>query len=276
MVPFFAVALLATNLNAAPVAVLPLRAYLLRQETLDATVSGVPGTYLFDTGEGVTAISSDVASRIGCRPWGRITGFRMTGERGGNPHCDNVAFTAAGLKFNVPSAIALDIMKFIGPGVPKVDGAIGLDAFAGRTITIIPRSCIIVESKQSLVARIAGTKALPVRLVRDAEGVSLTVDAAVPTRDGMAWFELDSGDGGDFVVANYIAPLIGLPEDLSTARYFTFKLANGIAVSGPVRTRDLILDGDIGARFLNNWDLTLDLARGAAWLSPKSTCPASR
>jgi hypothetical protein len=30
------------------------------------------------------------------------------------------------------------------------------------------------------------------------------------------------------------------------------------------------MDGNIGAQFLNNWILTLDLEHGRAWLSPSN------
>jgi hypothetical protein len=124
----------------------------------------VPSTFLFDTGEGVTAISPELADRIGCRPWGRITGFRMTGERGGNPHCDDLTFEANGATLSVPSAITFDIMKLMGDDtLPHLDGVLGLDAFAGHTITIVPRSCIIIETPESLRARIAHATALRVR-----------------------------------------------------------------------------------------------------------------
>jgi Aspartyl protease len=253
-------------------ATLPLQPYLREQATVTASVNGVQGTFLFDTGEGVTAISPAFAQRIGCRPWGRITGFRMTGERGGNAHCDNLTFTVSGQEMPVPSAIALDIMTLMGGNVPKIDGAIGLDAFAGKMITIVPRSCIIIESAESLARRIASATELPVRIVRDAEGVALSVDGAVTTSGGTAWMELDTGNGGSTVIANYIAPLLDIPTDVSTAKEYDFRLADGIVVATPVRTRDLILDGDISARFLNDWNLTLDLKYGRAWLSPVTHC----
>ena len=79
--------------------------------------------------------------------------------------------------------------------------------------------------------------------------------------------ELDSGNGGSFVIANHIAPLLGLQIDVSTPESARFYLANGIAVEGMTRTRDLIMDGNIGAWFLNHWILTLDLQHGRAWLS---------
>jgi len=83
--------------------------------------------------------------------------------------------------------------------------------------------------------------------------------------------ELDSGNGGSLVIGNHIAPFLGLPADMKSPQQGRFELANGIAVEGTIRTRDLIMDGNIGAQFLNQWILTLDLEHGRAWLAP---CPA--
>jgi hypothetical protein len=247
---------------------IPLEPYLRAQAIVHAGVNGQEGTFMFDTGEGVSSFSPAFAAKIGCRPWGRISGFRMSGERLDNAHCDNIAFEMAGRKFPAPVVSTVDIMKFMGPGVPPIDGALGLDLFAGQIITIIPRRAIIVETPTSFAARIAHAKALPIRLVRDVEGIALSVDGAVATPGGLAWMELDTGNGGSLVVANHIAPLLGLKADTSTPVQAHFALANGIEVSGTTRTRDLIMDGNIGAQFLNSWVLTLDLGNGRAWLSP--------
>ena len=56
---------------------IPLEPYLGALATLRATVSGRVGTFLFDTGEGITSISPGFARKIGGKPWGRVTGFRM-------------------------------------------------------------------------------------------------------------------------------------------------------------------------------------------------------
>jgi hypothetical protein len=249
--------------------VIPMSPYLRYQATLRASVNGVDGVFTFDTGEGVSAISPQFAAAIGCRPWGRITGFRMTGERIATQHCDGLSFETAGVKLQVPTAITLDVMALMGGSVPHLDGAIGLDAFAQRSVTIVPRKCLIMETPRSLHARTRLLRELPVRLVRDAEGVALAVDAAVPTPDGTAWMELDTGNGGSTVVANHIAPLLNMPLNLSNASEFAFSLANGLTVRTPVRTEELIMDGNIGARFLNDWVMTLDLVTGHAWLAPE-------
>ena len=254
--------------SSAPSVVIPLEPYLRAQAIVHAEIRGQHGTFLFDTGEGVSSISPAFAAKIGCQPWGQISGFRMSGERLDTPHCDGVPLELSQQHVVAPVLGILDIMKLLGPDVPPVDGALGLDIFAGRTITIVPRKAIVVETPATLSARLANATELPIRLVRDVEGIALAVDGAVQTPQGVAWMELDSGNGGSLVVANHIAPLVGLTPNTSTATLAKFNLTNGIVVQGKTRTRDLIMDGNIGAQFLNDWILTLDLRDGRAWLSP--------
>jgi len=238
-------ALFATSVRTAaipaPVAVISLEPFLRAQATVHAIVAGVDG---------------------------QVSGFRMSGERLDNPHCDNLVFEIGTERLKAPAVTTVDIMKLMGPGVPAIDGAIGLDLFAGKQITIVPRKQIIVESPQSFAARITTARENPIRIVRDVEGLALSVDGAVETPLGFAWMELDSGNGGSLVVANHIAPLLGFKTDGSTPEPMRFRLANGIVVDGMGRTRDLIMDGNLGAQFLNQWNLTLDLKAGRAWLSP--------
>jgi hypothetical protein len=254
--------------SSASLATIPLEPYLQVQAVVHATVKGQPGTFLFDTGEGVSSFSPAFAAKSGCKPWGRITGFRMSGERLDNPHCDNITFEMAGQSLVAPGVSTIDIMKFLGPDMPPVDGSLGLDLFAGRTITIIPRKAIVLESPGSLAARVATARELPIRMVRDVEGIALAVDGAVRTPEGLAWMELDNGNGGSLVVANHIAPLIGLRPDTATPEPAHFELANGIEVDGMTRTRDLIIDGNIGAEFLNKWILILIWSMAAPGCRP--------
>jgi hypothetical protein len=248
--------------------VIPLRPYLKFQTTIAATINGVRGVFLFDTGEGLTSISPAFAKKVACRPWGRVSGFTMSGERLDSQHCDGLDLVVQGETLRAPSVIIVDIMKFIGPDRPVLDGAVGLDVFAGKVITIVPRKAIVIETQSTLVKRAARGREVPVRLVRDAEGLALAVDVAVPTSEGLAWMELDSGNGGSLVIANHIASLLGLPTDSGQPLDVNFRLANGIEVMGKARTRDLIMDGNISAQFLNQWELTLELKVGRAWLSP--------
>ena len=105
--------------------------------------------------------------------------------------------------------------------------------------------------------------------MREAEGIALTVDIAVPTSSGIAWMELDSGNGGANVIGKHLAPLLKLDTSKKEPQPASFTIAGGIPVSGMARVNEtLIMDGNIGTRFLINWDLTLDLNNGRAWLAP--------
>lgn len=248
--------------------VVPLDPYLGQQSIIRASINGVEGSFLFDTGEGLSTITPSFAAKIRCKPWGQISGFRMSGERVDTPHCDNIQLVAGGKQMRVSVVGVLDLMKFLGRDAPPIDGALGLDAFVGSKITIVPRKSLIIETAKSFARRIRNGNELPVRMVRDAEGLALSLDGAVPTPSGVAWMELDTGNGGSLVIGNHIAPLLGMATDVKKPISLTFKLANGLVVEGNARSRDLIMDGNIGAQFLNHWQISFDLEKGRAWFLP--------
>jgi hypothetical protein len=235
-----------------------------------ASINGQERSFLFDTGEGVSMISPDLAKAIGCKPWGQITGFRMTGQRIDTQRCDNVTFDMAGLSFRAPSAMVFDIMSFFPANAPRLDGSIGLDIFAGKQITFeFARNTVVVESASSFASRIAGATEVPIRIVRDAEGLALAVDLGVPTRDGTAWMELDSGGGGAFIIGKHVAELFGLDPASRATQSVSFTLAGKVPVTAPARVMNsMIMDGNINVPFLSKWDVTMDLASDRAWVAP--------
>ena len=240
--------------------------------TMRTKVRGHEGVFIFDTGGGISYISPAFAQVIGCKPWGQITGFTLTGQRLDMLRCDGLSFDIQGHHFAAPISGVFDIMKYMPPNVPPIDGSIGLDVFAGRAITLsLAQRTLVVESTASLAARIRLGKEVPIRLVREAGGVALAVEVAVPTPEGMAWMELDSGNGGANVIGKHLAPLLNLDPGKKEPQAASFKIAGGIPVEDMARVNDtLIMDGNIGTRFLQKWDLTLDLSKGRAWLTAKS------
>jgi hypothetical protein len=240
--------------------------------TVRASIRGHAGTFLFDTGEGVTLISTAMARTIGCTPWGQVTAFRMLGDRIDAPRCDAVPIEIADQGLSAPSVLVFDIMKFFPPNAPALDGSIGLDLFAGRAVTVeLSQNELIVESPLSLASRIGHATRVPLRIVRDAQGLSLTADIGVATPDGTAWMELDSGSGG-ITISNVVARLLKLDPESKAAQPLKFTIGDTAVVEGRARVLDhMIMDGNIGASFLMAWNVTLDLAAGRAWIAPAAS-----
>ena len=254
--------------------VIPTLALPHRITGMRAAVAGQPGLYIFDTGEGVTNVTPATAATAGCRPWGRITGFRAIGERVDTPRCDDLHLAIGGHGYVAPIAGIADLQGSAPPDMPRLAGTIGLDLFAGRVITIRPKAHeVVVETAQSAERRERGATEVPVRLVRDVEGVALTVDGAVPTPDGTAWMELDDGNTGPLMIGQHVAAPLRLDPSRRAGQVADLSLAGGIPVRGPALVGNLIMDGDIGESVLGQWDVTLDLAKGRTWFRPATTAP---
>jgi hypothetical protein len=255
----------------APVAVITFDRYPIGDDllTVHASVTGHAGTFLFDTGEGVSMISSELAKAIGCKPWGRISGFRMLGDRVDAPHCDGIALGLEGQRLNAPSVIVYDLMKLFPADAPRLDGSLGLDLFAGRAITLeLARRTLTVENQRSLAVRVAHATEVPIRIVRDAEGLALSTAIGVTTPAGTAWMELDSGSVG-IIVSSAIASLLNLDPQSKGAQPVRFTIGGRVPVVGSARVVDgMIMDGILGMSCLEKWTLTLDLVSGRAWIAP--------
>jgi hypothetical protein len=259
----------------APEAVIPLSLIHGKLFTIEATVSGRSGQYLFDTGEGITMITPSVAAAAHCVPWGNVTGFRMLGDRMDLPRCDNIVFTLPGGQRTAPETIVFDLGS-MDPSAAQLQGSIGLDLFAGHAVTIeLAAHRVIVESPASLADRIRTATSIPIRLVRDAEGAALSVDIGVTTKRGLAWMELDTGnDSPTIVVSQSVAPLLGLdatskPPKNAPSQPVTLPLAPGLNIAGFARVfPGMIMDGNIALKFLEGWNITLDLQASKGWLAP--------
>ncbi len=251
---------------------IPIQATAGGPQIVKAQVDGHSGLFLFDSGFGVTAVTPVTAETIGCKPWGNLVGFRATGERVDSTHCNAGKLTLGSVDLPLPTIAVLDLMRYMPPKTPILLGAIGLNAFAGRTITIRSGAKeIILETQTSLSKRIRAAQAIPIRLVRDSEGVALSVNVGVPTSSGMAWMELDTGNAGPNMISKAIAPLFGLDPKGTVPQNAELQILPGVVAKGQVQVLDLILDGNIGQSFLDQWDVTLDLANSRGWLVAAAT-----
>lgn len=74
-----------------------------------------------------------------------------------------------------------------------------------------------------------------------------------------------------FAAALLLVPGAAAPRDLIVplSPYQTRQLARGVTLDGKARVfPGMIMDGNIGTQLLNEWDITLDLKNGRAWLNP--------
>jgi len=245
---------------------------------MNATVNGHVGTFLFDSGSGFSNISPSFAAAIGCQPWGQITGFRMTGERLDMQHCDNVSVQIGGRSFASTTVGVFDLSGYLPSEVGHIDGTIALDLFANDVFTLSYGGRFIqILDLKALALQTAGVDGMPIHVVRDAEGLALTVNLPVNTSAGTAWFEMDSGNTSSRVlVSRSLAPLFQLTSDTKVASLIRIIFADGSAFVGQPRILQLILDGNLGASFLSSYDVTIDLPHKTAWLTGRSPGASGR
>jgi len=259
-------ALFLSTKSAAPRAVIKLETY---RDTIamHANVGGKDGYFVFDTGSGVTTITPQFAQKIGCEPWGRLTGFAMKANRIDAPRCSDVSITVGGERSRVPDAGVLDVMAFYPKDAAPIDGLISLGAFEGKAITIdFPANTLTVESPSSLKQRVRGATEVPMRSVREVQGLSLTIVAGVPTAKGHVWMELDTGNSRTILINKAYASLFGLDPANKEPQPVDFKLAGDLRVGGKAFATDIIIDGNIGMPFLKDIVMTIDFASGRMWM----------
>ncbi|WP_211564610.1 retropepsin-like aspartic protease [Gluconobacter kondonii] len=247
--------------------VIPLKVDAQNIAATQAMVGDQPGLFMFDSGIGTSSITPATAKRIGCIPWGKVTGFRAIGERLDLSRCNTTSVTVGAFRVSMPQVVVIDLEKFMGPSARKFSGILGLDLFAGQIVTLdVADNRVVLEDHQSLAEiRRAGTE-VPIRLVRAAEGAALTVDLGVPTRQGLLWMEIDTGNYGPSLIDRKAAALVSLDASKTTRQDWRVTPKPGLESSGTAVVRDLILDGDLGRDVLRHWVVTVDLATGHGWI----------
>ena len=259
--------------SAAPIATLRLEPYR-RSVGVRVVANGKPGLFAFDTAGGPTVGSPEFAAAAGCEPWGELGGFTMTGVKLAMPRCDGLHFEVDGYPLTAPVAGVMQVAPLVSKDAAPIEGLLALDVFAGQTITMdFAGGKLYVESAESAKQRTAGARELPVRLSHEVQGLALAVNLEVPTAQGIARFELDSGNGGTLLVSKAYASLFGLDPAAKDPVQGKIEVAPGITAQGLVLVKELNIDGNLGMPFLKDWIVTLDLAAGRMWLQPTRATP---
>ena len=229
------------------------------------------GLFLLDTGGGTTVVTPEGAKFAGCRPWGRITGFRMRGDRLDLTRCDDVSLDAAGVALRAPVAGIFDLMAKVPRGSPELLGSVALDAFAGRVVTLdLAHRQLVIESSRTLAERLRHAHEVGVRYSREIQGLALTPFVGVRTRSGTLWMEVDTGSDGAAVVGRHAAAALGLDASAKGGQNLTATLEGDVALHCRAWVDDLVYDGNIGSPTFAHWVLTFDLDKGRLWIADGS------
>lgn len=265
---------LMTAVHAAPAEPIRLEPFMGRGLIMHAVIAGHPGVFVFDSGGGISNITPEFAAQIGCKPWGQITGFQMSGHRLDMQRCDSVDIQVGSHRVHRETLGVFDMNTLMPTGSSeRVDGTLGLDVFDGdvvsfsyanRTLTVLDKAGVAALSRRA--------KPMPIHVVRDAEGLALTINLPVRTDAGTAWFEMDSGNTSPFVlVGKHLADRFNLQNDPKAKQEINATLTDGSAFDGAAKVLDLTLDGNLGTTFLSRYDVTVDLPNRRAWVVPHVT-----
>jgi len=248
-----------------------LERYAGRLRTVQVAVGGADRRFLLDTGGGITLLAPATAREAGCVPWGRLTGFRMSGERMDFPACGPVPLELAGTGL-VPEAAVLDFARILPPGLPPLAGLVSLQTFGSRAVTLdLGGGRLWIETAASLAERTRGMAPLPARPQLDMGGAGVDLFVAVDGRRGRLWFLVDSGNLDEVLLAPHALEEVAAGETLEALRAgrtveVDLRLAGLGQARVEARERDVIYDGVLNAAFLERVVLAVDLGPVRAWV----------
>ena len=137
--------------------------------SVQAVIGDHQGTFLFDSGSGVSSITPEFAAKIGCKPWGQISGLRMTGKRLDMRRCDNVSVRLGTYQSKTGTIGVFDLGKVLPPSLGGIDGTIALDLFVSQSLCLsYSRHVLQVLGSGILVKSVSTRRSVPNHIVRDA------------------------------------------------------------------------------------------------------------
>jgi hypothetical protein len=244
-------------------------------KTVDVGGGPAAPPYVFDTGGGLTVVTPDETRRLGCEPFGRVTGFRANGERLDMPRCGPVRLQLGGLIVEDEAAV-LDVNLLVGNNAPKIGGLVTLKTLHDRAFTLdIAHNRVILESAASLAHRIKGLRQMEVRPEMEGGGASLDLFVAVHTPKGKIWLELDSGNTGPVRLAPHAIAQLGLtPESLTHGKIDLDFVGLGKIPVTASEEKDYVYDGILNGETIAGFTLTIDLRSLEMWGALAAPAPA--
>ena len=247
-------------------ATIPLSIYAGALRSVTVTVAKVARPFIFDTGGGETTINPEVASAIGCTPYGRTIGFRASGEQVAFRYCDDVSIWLGNVPIPHEQVGVFDLTSILPANAPPASGVVSLRSFRRLPVTIdLAMGKITVETADSLVLRTRGMQPLTIRVATGPTGAETSVYIGARVGGRRVWLLLDSGNGDPALVAPHVARMGGL---IGREGEFAIEVDGLGPIRLPTRLQSMIYDGVLGAAFMEKWVFTLDLESCRAWAMP--------
>jgi len=260
---------------------LALDPYVGRLVTVTIGVGDGSYRFLFDTGGGWTTVTPKVAGDAGCVPFGRLVGFRMSGEKVPTRKCGRHALVLADTALRDVAVLddvgVFDIMALLPEGVPELGGVFALSTLKDRPFTLdLESRQLILETPRSLARRTEGRPPSRIRIGREAAGYGAAIFVEVAANPEPLWCLLDSANLDAVIVAPHTLEQLGMKLDDPRALTGENTFPIDIVVAGrPVRgaearVRDIIHDGAISEAVMRRFVITADLAGERIWFAPRA------
>jgi hypothetical protein len=249
---------------------IPLETYMDVLESVQVEIGGQTMPFIFDTAGGMTLLTPTVADRLGLERFGRVTGFRMSGERVDLERCSETTLGMGRLELSV-EPVVFDLMSLLPEGWPEVGGLISLHTLKDRTVTLdLGGSQIAFETEAGLQERISGKTPVRARLGRQAGGSALDLFLEVKATGGNLWIEIDSGNAGPVVLAPHALRQLGIAEAAGSEPWqgeCTLDFGGDCALVVQATKKDVIYDGVLNLDTLKKLVMTIDIPGERVWLA---------
>lgn len=247
----------------------PLAPYFRELRTVRVVSGADTLSLLLDTGGGHTLVTPAAAQRLGCEPFGRSVGHRMSGERVEFQWCSGVHLQLEEVSLSSGLLAVFDLAAVLPPELPELDGVLALKSFTDRVVTFdLAGDRLILESRRSADTRRSAHRPLKARLATGEDGSSLTVFLAAAAVPEPIWLLVDSGNLIGTILSPYGARQLQGPErdrDHPSRIEVDLQLIGLPSTPTSAFIRDIIYDGVLGADFFFGNLFTLDLRDNEPW-----------
>lgn len=247
---------------------LSLNPFVGKLRTIDVEVDGKAVPFLFDTGGGLTFIDPKYTRQMGCIPRGRLTAYRMDGERIDSKRCGMIRLSFGSFALVVETAV-LDINALLPEGLPELGGVLSLQTFAPEAITLdFEAGRILFETEHTLSERVSGMTEVPARLTGELDGFGFSAYLQIGAGGLDLLFLLDSANLRPTRIAPHALDLLSAkinPE----SDILELPLAPGLAYQTKYEVVDLIHDGVIDVNFFGQFLVTVDLGSERLWIKKR-------